>query len=223
MQNIQHALDNMVAGQMLPNEVTDHAVLAAIAAVKRDLFTPELMKTAAYADENIPLGHHRVMMKPFIFARLLQLANIQKTDKVLHIGAGTGYGSAVLSQLAGHVMAVESQHDLAEIARKNLQEAKVNVEIFQSSLTLGYPLSAPYDVIFIEGAVQSIPSGLSEQLTEGGRIVAVKNIQQRMDAHSGLGRAMVVQKINGQLQEITSFDASVALLPGFEKKEEFVL
>ena len=222
MQNLKIAQENMIAGQMLPNEVVDEALLRALSEVRREQFVPESLKAIAYADENLPLGHGRVLMKPMAFARLLQLAEIDPKDRVLHVGAGMGYGSAVLAQLADFVMAVESQHDLAEAARQNLRSAEVNVEIFVSALTLGYPMSAPYNVIVIEGAVQQIPASIIEQLAEGGRIVAVKNVACRLDAASGLGRALVAYKKEGQLYQKTSFDVSVPLLASFEQKEEFV-
>lgn len=222
MTKSQQALQNMIASQMLPNEVTDPSVLAALTAVSREFFAPPAFKNVAYADENIPLTDHRVMMKPFVFARLVQLAGIKPSDHVLHIATGTGYGSAVLKQLAGHVMATESHHGLAETARKNLRECDVEVEVFTTSLTVGYPLSSPYDVIFIEGAIQCIPGSLAEQVKEGGCLVAVKNVMQRLDAPSGLGKALLARKVDGKLHHSVHFDASVPLLPGFEKKEEFI-
>lgn len=218
MPNLQHAQQNMLASQLLPNEVTSPAVLEAMATVKRESYVPPAMKSVAYADDNIPLGHGRVMMKPMVFARLLQLAEIKKHHHVLHIGAGTGYGSAVLAKLAARVMAIESVHELAEAARQNFHANEVDIEMFNSSLTIGYPISAPYDVIFIEGAIQHLPSGLVEQLKEGGAIVAIKTIH----AQSGLGRAMLAKKIAGTMQQALSFDASLPVLAGFEKKENFV-
>ncbi len=222
MTNKQAARENMISSQLLPNEVTDERILSAIRSVDRTFFVPEIFAGVAYADDDIPLAPHRWMLKPMLFARLLQLADISADSKMLYIGAGSGYGVAVAARLAKQVVAVECLRELADVTRHNLLDLHIDVEIFCSPLTVGYPLSAPYDIIFIEGAVQQVPHGLADQLNESGRIVAVQNLQQRLDEQRGLGRAFVAQKVNGALHQKFAFDATAALLPGFEARKDFI-
>lgn len=215
------ALRNMIDCQLLTNEVTDESVLSAIQAVSRENFVPTAFNGAAYADNQIPLGHNRLMLCPLTQGVLLQAAQIKPNHKVLHLASGLGYLTAVLAHMAQSVVAIESQHELLEDARNNLQNQHVKADIFNACLTVGYPVAAPYDVILIEGAVECVPPGLTDQLVEGGRLIAVKNLQQRIDAKSGVGRVMVVTKHHGQLQETLYQDVVAPLLPGFEKKKDF--
>lgn len=221
MLRTQQAREAMIASQLLPNEVTDERVLAAMTKVDRSLFVPDLFKGVAYADSEILVANHRWMIKPMLFAKLLQLAAFHARDKVLYIGAGLGYGPAVVAALARQIIAVESVHELADIARHTLRDDNQDIDVFSAPLTMGYPLAAPYDVIFIEGAAQYIPSALIEQLQEGGRIVGVLNIQQRVDSLFGLGKAFIAYKTRDGVSIKQDFDASAPLLPGFEKKQEF--
>jgi protein-L-isoaspartate(D-aspartate) O-methyltransferase len=217
----QQARENMIAGQMEPNEVLNPQILQSVAAVPREAFVPEALSGVAYLDEDIPVGNGRYLMEPRVFGRLLQMADIQPTDKVLIIGCGTGYSAAVVSLLTDHVIAIECLRELSDAARKTLRELDVKVELFTSALTVGYPMMAPYDVILIEGAVQQIPSTLTDQLAEGGRLVTVFNTQSPFPGKAGVGRALLLRKQGGQLMRQESFDASVPVLPGFEKKTSF--
>jgi protein-L-isoaspartate(D-aspartate) O-methyltransferase len=220
----KRAHESMILCQMLPNEVTSKAVIAAFRAVQREHYVPPAFAETAFADDNIPLTPNRVMMKPFVLARLIQMLELKKSDKILHVAAGRGYASAILAHLCKQVIAVESHHELVEAARLALHHDHLeNVEVFASALAVGYPLAAPYDAIFIEGAVQQLPLGLLDQLKDGGRLVTVQNIHQRLDAPSGLGKALFVSKIQGKPQQVLGFDASIPLLAEFEKKSEFVL
>ena len=215
------ALKNMVDSQLLTNEITDNSLLDAVFATPRENFVPTAFKNAAYADNNIPLGHKRALMCPLTLARMLQHASITKNDKVLHIGVGLGYVTALLVRLSRQVIGVESQHDLLEAARENFLKNSVNVGIFNACLTVGYPLSAPFDVIFIEGAVRQIPTGLLDQLAEGGRLICIKSIQTDVTSLSGMGRIEVLTKKSGTIRANLYQDVSAVLLPGFEKKTEF--
>lgn len=215
------ALKNMVDGQLLTNEIVDSSLLGAIFSTPRENFVPAAFKNAAYADNNIPLGHKRALMCPLTLARMLQHAAIEKDDKVLHIGVGLGYVSALLSRISDHVVGVESQHDLLEAARENFNRNAIDVSIFNSCLTVGYPVSAPFDVIFIEGAVESIPSGLLDQLAEGGRLICIKAMQKDVTSLYGMGRIQVITKNAGAVRTNLYQDVSAVLLPGFESKTEF--
>ena len=215
------ARKNMIANQLKVSEVTDKALLDALASVQRESFVPEQLKEVAYLDEDIRLFHDRYLMEPLVFARLVQAAQISEASKVLIIGAATGYSAAVVSKIAAHVVAIESQREMADMARKNLRKVSAPVEVFSAALTVGYAMFAPYDVIIIEGAVSAIPEDVSQQLAEGGRLVTVVNKQQRLDAMFGLGTATCYEKRGGQLYAQALFECSVGVLAEFKEKQEF--
>jgi len=208
---------NMVESQLRTNKVTDAAVLDAFLAVPRERFVPEPLTGSAYVDEDIPLGGGRYLLEPMVLAKLLQLAEIGPDAGVLEIGAGTGYGTAILSRLAERVVAVESDVRLAGIARQRLQElAAGNVTLLEGHLEEGYPAGAPYEVIVFGGAVASVPEPIARQLAEGGRLVAV------VKSGAGPGQAVLVTRTAGVLSHRPVFDAGVALLPGFVSTPGFV-
>jgi len=208
---------NMVEGQLRTNKVTDEAVLDAFLAVPRERFVPEPLTGSAYVDEDIPLGGGRYLLEPMVLARLLQLAEIGPDAGVLEIGAGTGYGTAILSRLAGRVIAVESDVRLAGIARQRLQELGAgNVTLLEGRFEEGYPAGAPYEAIVFDGAVASIPEPIARQLAEGGRLVAV------VKPGAGPGHAVLVTRTAGVLSQRPVFDAGVAMLPGFDSAPGFV-
>lgn len=207
---------NMVESQLRPNKVTDQAVLDALAAVPRELYVPEPMRGVAYVDEDIPLGGGRFLMEPMILARLVQLAAVQPGDAVLVIGSGTGYGAAIVSRLAGRVVALESDRGLARPAAENLKAAgAANVAAIEGPLPGGAPQLAPFDVILFEGSVDAVPPAIVEQLANGGRLVAVAN-------QDGIGRATLMTRRDGGVASRVAFDAAVPRLPGFERAAVFV-
>ena len=144
----------------------------------------------------------------------MQLAGIAKTDTVLEIGAGTGYGAALLAHLAATVVAVESDPALLEIAKGNLQGVG-NVTLVSGDLASGHAAKGPYDVIFVNGSVDDLPTALFSQLKEGGRLVVVLG-----EGLSSGARVYVHEQ--GRHSERFAFNASVRKLPGFEKTAEFV-
>jgi protein-L-isoaspartate(D-aspartate) O-methyltransferase len=208
---------NMVEGQIRPNKVTDPAVLGAFLDIPRELFVPEPMRGIAYVDEDIPLGGGRHLMEPMVFARLLQVIGIGPSERVLEIGAGTGYGTAVLSRLAAEVVAVESESRLAARARDVLGDLRTaNVRVIEQPLEEGFAPGAPYDVILFGGAVASIPAAISDQLAEGGRLGAVIRTGEVM------GTAILAVKSAGVVSRRALFDAGTPFLPGFEPVPAFV-
>lgn len=210
------ALNHMIDCQLRPNEVNDERIIAAIAAVPRDIYVPKVKRPVAYVDEDITVGEGRFIMEPRVFARLMIAADIQSDDIVLDVGCATGYSSAVLAQLAEAVVAVEEIEAVALQAEKKLADNDImNVAVVTSALRDGVAKQGPYDVIFLEGAVEDVPAKLLKQLKEGGRLVCVK-------VEAGVGRAHIIRKTEDGVSAQNLFDADVLPLPGFEKEQGFV-
>ena len=205
---------NMVEAQIRPSHVTDDRLLAAMMAVPREKFLPGAARALAYADVPVAMAPGRYLLDPRSFAKLLQLAQIKTGDRVLDVGCGTGYSAAVLARLAAEVIALEQDADLVRIASELLANVVGKVELVQGGLIEGVKGQAPFDVIFVNGAIEQAPETLLSQLAEGGRLVAVLK--------DGQSRAWLFLKENGQIGKRPDFDADVPLLAGFKKAMGFV-
>ena len=206
----------MVENQIRTTDVTSHSVLNAFLAVPRENFVPEKSKLLAYIDNDVEICPGRFLMEASPLAKLLQLGEITKEDNVLDVGCGTGYVSALLSMLAGTVVALESDEGLATEAKANLAAlGHGNVTVVTGELEKGYAASGPYDVIFANGSVQEVPQALLDQLGEGGRLIVVLG-------YGHAARATVYMRERGALSENVFFNASIKPLPGFAKAKEFV-
>ena len=207
---------NMVECQLRAGRVSNPALLDAMRSIAREDFAPIALKPVAYVDENL-LFEGRVMVEPMVFARLLQFAEPGPDDYVLDIGPGLGYSSAVLGRVVSAVVALESDGDLAERARKALAAADSdNVVVVEGPLEAGYAEEAPFNLIVIEGAVAAVPPALVDQLAEGGRLAAV------VRSGGGLGHATIFSKRGGVVSSRTVFDAGTPYVAGFEPRQEFV-
>ena len=208
---------NMVESQVRPNGITDRRIIAAIEAVPREMFVPENRRALAYMDEDVTLDPAdraqgpRALIEVMAFARMLQHAAIKPTDKVLIVGAGTGYGSAVVSRIAASVVALECDAGLAHTAKSTLAGV-ANVKLVVGPLAAGAAADQPYDVILLEGRAEEIPQSLIDQLADDGRLVAVVGERETSQAliYSRSGAAIAVREV---------FDASVTALPGLKKKK----
>lgn len=208
---------NMVESQVRPNGITDRRIIAAIESVARESFVPESRRALAYMDEDVMLdpadraAGPRALIEVMAFARLLQHAAIKPSDKVLIVGAETGYGAAVICQLAAHVVALECDPGLVHEAKANLSTA-ANVKVIEGALAGGAPADQPFDVIVLEGRAEEVPQALIGQLSDGGRLVAVVGERETSQAcvYSRSGGAVAVRQV---------FDASVAALPGLKKRK----
>lgn len=216
MSDFTVARDLMIEGQIKPNRATDPRLLSALRAIPREAFVPESLKTVAYVDENIKIAPGRHLMEPRVFGRLLQSLEVGTDDLVLDIGGGSGYSAAVLSKLAGAVVAVEEDTALATLAEKLLAgQGCDNAVVVRAPLTQGCPAQGPYDAIFLNGAVEEVPGALLQQLKEGGRLAAVVLVD-------GVGKAMLYLKSHGIVGRRQLFDAAVSPLPGFALPKKFV-
>lgn len=214
---------NMVECQIRPNKVRDERVLNALGTLPREQFVPSMMASLAYIDEDLQVAPGRFLLEPMVLARLLEEADIKPQDRVLDIASATGYSTVVLSMLAQEVTGVESDPALQKQAVNNLATMQAsNASVQLNALVEGYKGKAPYDVILINGAIETLPEALLEQLAEGGRLAAViRCYGPAKAAHTG--EARLYEKINGHVSHRALFDANVKLLPGFEAKRTFTL
>ncbi|CAN0396868.1 unnamed protein product, partial [Phaeothamnion confervicola] len=168
------ARHNMVESQLRTNKVIDERLVEAMARVPRETFLPDALRPIAYVDEDIPLGGDRYLIEPMVFARLAQFAQISSGERVLLVGAGCGYGAAVLAAAGATVFALECDSRFAAAAKIALSRiAASGAIVVEGPLESGWPSGAPFDAIVFEGATGRLPPAFAEQLAEGGRIVAV--------------------------------------------------
>ena len=172
--NVEQARANMVEQQIRPWEVLDQDVLDLLYVVPREEFVPAKHRSLAFSDLEIPIGEGERMWAPKIEARVLQDLNVKKTDRVLEVGTGSGYLTALLSHRAAHVFSVEINPKLAAVGRANLERPGAETVTLESGdAARGWPSHAPYDVIVLAGSTPILPSAFVEQLSPAGRLFAV--------------------------------------------------
>ena len=210
------ARQHMVDSQIRTNKVTDERLIEAIRTLPRERFVPEPLRPRSYVDDDIELAPGRYLMEPMVTARLIQAAAVKPTDMALVVGAATGYAAALLAKLANTVVALEADGALGQRASAALAELGIdNVAVVEGQHAAGCAKHAPYDVIFLDGAVEQLPQAIIDQLGEGGRMVGVA-------VEGGIGRAMLWLKSGGVLSKRILFDANVTPLPGFSLPARFV-
>ena len=210
----------MVDGQVRTADVTDLRLLAAMLELPRERFVPEEKASLAYLDLDTPINApgrpDRRLLKPMVLAKLLQAAAITETDRVLDVGCSSGYSTVLLAHLAGSVVGLEEDPDLARLATDALSSAGMpNAKIVRGTLTHGCAGEGPYDVIVLQGSAEMVNAALFDQLKDGGRLVGVLG-------RGPTGKAMLYRRIEGELSGRPVFDAAAAPLPGFAKPHEFV-
>ena len=211
---------NMIEQQIRPWEVLDGAVLSLLSVVKRENFAPMAHKALAFVDMEIPLkdGNQtgQVMLPPRVEARLLQDADVKRTDKVLEVGTGSGYMAALLAHQAASVLSFELDASLAQQARTNLQAAGIhNVEVRQADGSQGAPSDGPFDVIMLSGSVPNVPQVLLNQLSIGGRLLAVVGEDPVMRA------SVITRTADQQWQTSEPWDTMAPRLQGFPEHNRF--
>lgn len=209
---------NMVESQIRTNKVTDPAVIDAFESVPRELFVPKAKRGIAYADEALEIGSGRYMLEPMVLARLLQAAMPGPADVALEVACGTGYATALLARLVSTVVGIDEIDPLVEQGNATLSDLEIdNAALVSGPLMDGYRKQAPYNVILIGGAVDTLPDEFFGQLAEGGRLVAVEG-----GTAVGPGVAVLYEKMSGRLGRRMLFDAGTPMLAGFRREPGFV-
>lgn len=218
--NIELARSNMIEQQIRPWDVLDSGVLALLAVVRREDFVPAAYRALAFVDTEVPLptstGLTQCMLAPKVEARLLQELAVHKHERVLEVGAGSGFMAALLAHKAQHVTTLEIDPDLARFARTNLQRAGVmNATVVEADGTDGWRTEAPFDVIVLSGSVAEVPDTLLAQLKAGGRLVAIVGQEPVMRA------LLITRSADQALSRQVLFDTVAQRLRGFEEPTRF--
>jgi len=214
--DLNKARFNMIEQQVRPWEVLDPQVLELLSVVRREDFVPLAHRALAFVDMEIPLGHGEVMLAPRLQARLVQDLAIKKTDKVLEIGTGSGFTTALLAHQAQQVLSYELHADLAAQAQAHLQNAGIhNAQVRHGDGSAGAAAEGPFDVILLGGSVAEVPQALLEQLAIGGRLAAIVGEEPMM-------RATLVTR-TGAKHFVTAqpWDANAPRLSGFAQPSAF--
>jgi len=189
--------ERMVEGQLVRRGITDERVLEAMRKVPRHLFVEEALRDRAYGDYPLPIGEGQTISQPYMVGIMTQLLRLTGQEKVLEIGTGSGYQTAVLAELARRVCSVERIPSLAARARATLEAlGYTNVWVRTADGTLGWPDEAPFDGVVVSAGAPSVPDPLFEQLAEGGRMVVPVG-----DATSQT--LTVVERVDGKMRTTT--------------------
>ena len=212
---IAQARYNMIEQQIRPWEVLDFDVLDLLMSVRREEFVPEAYKSLALSEAEIPLGHGASMLIPVIEGKILQAIQVKRSDKVLEVGAGSGYFAALLAARAERVVSLEINPELAEMARENLRDAGVqNADVRLGDGARDAIPDGPFDVIVLSGSVAEVPSSLLSLLRDGGRLGAIVGNDPVM--------RFTLTRRTGDRFEITSpWDTIAPRLAGFPEPSGF--
>jgi protein-L-isoaspartate(D-aspartate) O-methyltransferase len=214
--NFEQARFNMIEQQIRPWEVLDQGVLSLLAVVKREDFLPAAHRALAFVDTEVPLPDGQSMLAPKVEARLLQGAGVSRHERVLEVGAGSGFMAALLSHRAQQVITLEIRPALVALAAANLRRAGIsNAQVREGDGAKGLPAEAPFDVIVLSGSVASLPQSLLDQLKIGGRLIGIVGEQPVM-------RATLVTRIAAaQFKREELFDTVAPRLQGFAETPPF--
>ncbi len=214
--NLELARFNMIEQQIRPWNVLDPAVLSLLAVVRREDFVPSAYRALAFVDTEVPLPEGQCMLAPKVEARLLQEAGVQRHERVLEVGAGSGFMAALLAHRARSVLSVEVHPALATLAAGNLQRAGIaNCKVRVYDGARGLPAEAPFDVIMLSGSVSAVPQTLLDQLAPDGRLIAIVGDEPVM-------RAVRVQRLAAASFETRElFDTVAPRLRGFHEPSRF--
>lgn len=214
--NFEQARFNMIEQQVRPARVLDAEVLDLLDTIRREEFVPTALRHLAFAGTEIPLCHGAHMFSPELEARALQALAMRKHERVLEIGAGSGYMAALLGAHADHVWSFEIEPELANLARANLQRTWVgNVEVITGDGLQGLLSYAPFDAIMISGAVAEVPQALLGQLKPGGRLFAITGLAPAM-------QATLIRRTADGFERTALFETEADFLRGAEPRPRFI-
>lgn len=216
--DLNQARFNMIEQQIRPWEVLDPQVLELLSVVRREDFVPMAHKALAFVDMDVPLGAapNQVMLAPRIQARMLQDLAVKKTDKALDIGTGSGFMAALLAHQAASVLSLEIDANLAAQAQANLQKAGVtNAVVRTADGSQGAADDGPFDVIVLSGSVAEVPAALLQQLSVGGRLVAIVGDEPMMRA------TLITRTSDSNWTTTEPWDCNAPRLGGFPEHSRF--
>lgn len=210
--NVELARHHMIEQQIRPWNVSDPHVLELLGAVKREDFLPADLKGLAFADLELPMPGGRRLLSPKVEAKLVQEANVQRHERVLQVGVGSGYVSALLSHRAQSVLALDADAALVQLARANLERAGIaNVRVQEGQ---GAP-SDSFDVIVLAGSVAAVPQELLTHLKPGGRLVGIVGQEPSMSC------VVVTRTAGGGFERAERWETVADRLPGFAEPSQF--
>lgn len=207
----EQARENMIKQQVRTWEVTDNRVLDVLYKYPREEFVPESWRELAYADTNIVLNDNSCMLFPGLEARMLQALDVQRGESVLEIGTGCAYMTALLADLSGNVVTLDTQ----DLVQPGIRENLANVSFETGSISEGWQDKAAFDVIVLNGSVQTVPEELLAKLNDGGRLFAVVGEEPVMTA------TLIRKELNGSRSEEALFETLLPRLPAAEQKDIF--
>lgn len=214
--NIEQTRFNMVAQQIRTWYVLDDNVLDLLYKLKREEFVPAASRAMAFVDMEIPLGHDQVMLTPKMEARILQELHIKKTDKILEVGSGSGYMTALLADRGAHVYSVEIIPELKTMAENSLKAHNItNVTVEQGDAARGWAKYEPYDVIVLTASTPVLPDAFQNSLNPGGRLFAITGEDPVMEA------VLVTCTAPGEFTTVKLFETSTAPLINAQQPVRF--
>ncbi len=215
--DIERARFNMVEQQIRTWDVLDPTVLALLAELPRERFVPPQHQALAFADLELPIGHGEVMLAPKMQARIAQEMTLGPTDRVLEIGTGTGYLTALLARLSASVLSVEIHADLAQQARSTIAALGLNnVTVETGDGARGWSAGAPFDAIVITGSLPVLPDAFQKALAPGGRLFAIVGERPVMSAR------LLTRESDTAFAAVTLFETVVAPLHNAAQPSRFV-
>jgi protein-L-isoaspartate(D-aspartate) O-methyltransferase len=216
--NLEKARFNMIEQQIRTWEVLDQRVLDAMGSLPRDEFVPPTYRKLAYADVQLPLDEGQVMMPPKLEARMAQELRLTRNDSVLEVGTGSGFVTALLARLAGHVYSVEIHESLSRQAATQLAAHGIdNVTLEVGDASRGWDAHAPYDAIAVTASVAVLGNQFQKQLKLGGRLFVIVG-------NSPVMEALLIRRVGeGEFARESLFETDLPCLKGAEKRQEFVL
>ena len=207
----------MVDCQVRPSDVTRYAIIDAMLSVPREQYVPKSKREIAYTEAEITISGNRVLLAPRTFAKMLEVASVREDDLVLDLAPGLGYSTAVLAHLATAVVAIEPDADMSAQAAEAIVAMEIdNAVVSQGNPAEGDAAHGPYDLIFVNGGIETVPQALTDQLKDGGRLVAIY-----MDG--AIGQCRVIVRAGETLATRYAFDATAPVLAGFEAERAFAL